>query len=332
MTRDDDARDAQAHLVELRLRRALAARAEQVTPALLAEHRPGLDALADTPEWLRGSNRSSRWSRHLPAIAAAAAVVALVAAGSRLWWPFAGAGSTDAGHQLTTSSAAGGADGADGAGAGPGGLGVVGGAPIPDAVGSSAAPGPTPPAATTAAPATDPVRPHPASPSHVTTGIPAFSVSVGALATCTVTEIAAALLPDTPSRGHTRRGGAGQRGLTVTLTNTASHACSLRGYPGVAVYDANGDPVSAPTSKRGSTAYAADPGPAAVTLAPGGAAYVDLSFPEPTSAAPSITAADLGVILPNQRDQLRIPYDAQLDADVEVITTVITSTPLPLAG
>jgi hypothetical protein len=60
--------------------------------------------------------------------------------------------------------------------------------------------------------------------------------------------------------------GAGQRYATVVLTNTSGHACTVRGYGGVALLGAPGQGV--PTDLR----RVSSPGPQTVSLAPGASA------------------------------------------------------------
>jgi membrane-bound inhibitor of C-type lysozyme len=66
--------------------------------------------------------------------------------------------------------------------------------------------------------------------------------------------------------------GAGNRAQILTLTNAGTTPCSLSGYPGVSLLDANGRPVSGVRSDQ-------NPGTAAqVTLPAGGRAFFDFAW------------------------------------------------------
>ena len=76
-------------------------------------------------------------------------------------------------------------------------------------------------------------------------------------------------------------GAAGTIELTVSITNTSSHPCSLNGYPGMQLLSAAG--ASLPTNVirgggPGFLAPAANKPPMLVTLAPGGHAAFSLSY------------------------------------------------------
>jgi hypothetical protein len=62
--------------------------------------------------------------------------------------------------------------------------------------------------------------------------------------------------------------GGGQRGIIITLTNTGTASCSMYGYPGLGLQDANHHVLPSQTH-WGPTYFARDPGPSLIMLAPG---------------------------------------------------------------
>ncbi|MGH3258830.1 MAG: DUF4232 domain-containing protein [Streptosporangiaceae bacterium] len=100
----------------------------------------------------------------------------------------------------------------------------------------------------------------------------------------------------------------GHAALAVRFTNVGSRACSLRGYPGVAVRGPGGA-LNAQRALRGYLGGDAGPSPSPVTVPPGGtaSALVEwLFFPRDGSAAvttgdcPGYRAARLLVTAPDQ--------------------------------
>ena len=77
----------------------------------------------------------------------------------------------------------------------------------------------------------------------------------------------------------------GQGGFILTLTNTGSGACSLKGYPGLGLQNARHHTVRSRTH-WGSTYFAADPGRHLIVLSPGETAVV------PMTPSPSVRSAD----------------------------------------
>jgi len=299
--------DAPGHLghlgprpVEERVRRALAARADLVDAESLRPA-PGTDVLqlvARPPA--RGR---ARWVPVLAAAAAAAAVLAV--AGRLVIWPADGDAGKVAAAAGPTSSVT-----APGSAPTSGPEGTAGVTP------AATSPADSPTAAQTSAP--EPT--------------PAATVSTGpTVAPCSITEMAAVVLPDSPSRSHPRTGGAPPTvGVTVSVTNTSSHPCRVTGYLGVGLYAA-GRLVSATTTVRGNTAYAADPGPQTVVLVPGASAFADLSWATAaTTAAKRAVVDQLRVILPDQRDQLSIPLASAIIGGDPVRATALTAVPIPL--
>jgi hypothetical protein len=111
---------------------------------------------------------------------------------------------------------------------------------------------------------------------------------------CHTSELSASLGSNNP--------GAGQENFPIVLTNTSSHTCTLRGYPGVAFVDGSGkqlgpDPVRSEATKQ------------TVTLTPGDSAWAGLSFSNPeVSGAQATTPATLVVTPPDEEDHLMVPW------------------------
>ena len=71
--------------------------------------------------------------------------------------------------------------------------------------------------------------------------------------------------------------GQGQGGFILTLTNTGSRACSLKGYPGLGLQNARHHTVRSRTH-WGRTYFAADPGRHLIVLSPGETASASIGF------------------------------------------------------
>ena len=69
----------------------------------------------------------------------------------------------------------------------------------------------------------------------------------------------------------------GHRAVTLVLVNRSSQPCVVDGYPDVALADPDGNALRVDVM-HGSSYLAADPGPAAITLAPGAALAATLSW------------------------------------------------------
>ena len=73
--------------------------------------------------------------------------------------------------------------------------------------------------------------------------------------------------------------GAGNRQVVLSLTNAGSTACSVRGYPGLTLRDADGDDLDqVRTVEQLGNYFRAGQTPEAVELEPGAKAYFDLSY------------------------------------------------------
>jgi hypothetical protein len=96
--------------------------------------------------------------------------------------------------------------------------------------------------------------------------------------------------------------GAGQENFPIVLTNTASHTCTVRGYPGAAFADSAGKQLG-PDPKRSSGT------PETVTLDPGQSAWAGLTFSNPeVSGAKSATPTTLVVTPPDEKDPLKVKW------------------------
>ncbi|MDH6696141.1 DUF4232 domain-containing protein [Streptomyces griseoviridis] len=127
-------------------------------------------------------------------------------------------------------------------------------------------------------------------------GTPSEAVSAsGSVSTrCHTSELRASVGRDNP--------GAGQENFPIVLTNTSSHSCTLRGYPGAAFRSAAGKQLG-PDPKRSSGS------PDTVTLTPGASAWAGLSFSNPeVSEAKAATPASLLVTPPDERDALTVKW------------------------
>ncbi|MFJ9122153.1 DUF4232 domain-containing protein [Streptomyces sp. NPDC102394] len=97
--------------------------------------------------------------------------------------------------------------------------------------------------------------------------------------------------------------GAGQENFPIVLTNTSSHTCTVRGFPGAAFVDASGKQLG-PDPKRESGSA-----PTTVTLAPGHSAWAGLTFSNPeVSGANPATPAALLVTPPDERASLKVTW------------------------
>jgi len=109
--------------------------------------------------------------------------------------------------------------------------------------------------------------------------------------------------------------GAGNRQVVLSLTNAGSAPCSVRGYPGLTLRDADGDELDqVRTVQQPGNYFRADETPGAVQLAPGAKAYFDLSY----SAVPHETLGETRcpsvaeVIANAPGDTAEIPLDLEI--------------------
>jgi hypothetical protein len=136
--------------------------------------------------------------------------------------------------------------------------------------------------------------------SSTTTTAPAPSTTAGGPPTCATSQLTATISePDA---------GAGQRNAFVTFTNNGSAPCTMFGYIGLQLLDAQGDDV--PTDVVRSA------GPEAlVTLDPGGQAYTTLQWGviasgnEPDDGPCEPDPAEIEITSPNETTSLVQPWD-----------------------
>ncbi|MFD9129523.1 DUF4232 domain-containing protein [Kitasatospora sp. NPDC059571] len=108
------------------------------------------------------------------------------------------------------------------------------------------------------------------------------------------------------------QGAAGSFLYPVEFTNTSTHSCALRGYPGVAVLDVGHHQIGAPAARNGVPVSTVVLGPdrtAAATIRTNDPGVV------PTCRA---TAAYVGVIPPASTTQLLIPFHLRVCGDFEI--------------
>ncbi|MCE7008969.1 DUF4232 domain-containing protein [Kibdelosporangium philippinense] len=92
---------------------------------------------------------------------------------------------------------------------------------------------------------------------------------------------------------------AGNRYAKLQVTNTSSKACTLYGYGGLQLTDANGHGQPTKLARK------ADPGPALVTLEPGQKAFKNLHW----GAVPDGTESTTGACEPESKGATVIPPD-----------------------
>lgn len=102
-------------------------------------------------------------------------------------------------------------------------------------------------------------------------------------------------------------GAAGTNEVTFALTNIATTACPLYGYPGIQLIGAGGSQLSTTTLRGGGLSFLSF-APASVSVAPGATAYFNMSYSDVVSgtetSCPTTTAVK--VIAPNSTIQLSV--------------------------
>jgi len=103
---------------------------------------------------------------------------------------------------------------------------------------------------------------------------------------------------------HGSSGGAGTIETTIVLHNASGAACTLSGYPGLTLLDANGNALTTTTVRGGDLAFERVP-PTTVTLAPGQDAMFNVGTTDvPTGTEACEEAARLQIYPPNATDTL----------------------------
>lgn len=111
---------------------------------------------------------------------------------------------------------------------------------------------------------------------------------------CTVADLKAKIGPNHP--------GAGQENFSLVLTNTSGQECTVRGFPGFAFLNGDGDQVSVDPERDGARGTT-------VELAPGKSAWAPLSFTNPQmTGVPTVTPDTALITPPDQRTSLRVDW------------------------
>jgi Protein of unknown function (DUF4232) len=102
--------------------------------------------------------------------------------------------------------------------------------------------------------------------------------------------------------------GAGQREVVYAFTNNAAAACSLTGFPTLALIDANGQPIgSVPTVQSEDGDFAANGAPATVNLAPKGTAVFRIRYTGISGAGiPCVNTAKIRVTPPGNTQAIEL--------------------------
>jgi uncharacterized protein DUF4232 len=139
------------------------------------------------------------------------------------------------------------------------------------------------------------------SPSSPPTSLEGTQASGSGPGKCTAATLSGKIVPTDP--------GAGQRYANLVVTNTATKACTLYGYGGMQLVDANGNPN--PTKLTRSP----NPGPSLVTLPPGGTAVKKLHWGvvpaagEPDQGPCQPASAGATVIPPDDTQSFKVTFD-----------------------
>ena len=161
--------------------------------------------------------------------------------------------------------------------------------------GSSAASSPSPASSSGAVPAAGSAAPSAASSAGATTRAP----SGGGVDRCHTSELTGRLVPGDP--------GAGQRHATLVLTDTGGQTCTIDGFGGLGLVDAQGHGLPTQQVRSGSAG-------GVVTLRPGAAVSAQLSWGAVPGTGDSPTgdcqptAAALQVIPPDETDPLSVTW------------------------
>ncbi|QMU70254.1 DUF4232 domain-containing protein [Streptacidiphilus sp. P02-A3a] len=153
------------------------------------------------------------------------------------------------------------------------------------------------------------------------------------------TAVAAPRAAAAPQRCHTTALGASLRvppnhvGMgnaygELVLTNTSHQTCTVYGYPGLGLQNAN-HRVLPIRVKWGSTWFAADPRPHTVTLKPGQSAYANLAWNEPYGTK-SVTPSYLEVTPPDETTFRLVRFAQGAINDGTLSVTALSARPVPL--
>ncbi|MEV4443726.1 DUF4232 domain-containing protein, partial [Streptomyces sp. NPDC049577] len=143
------------------------------------------------------------------------------------------------------------------------------------------------------------------------------------VATCQASGLSAALVDKAP--GH--QTGMSHEGILLTLTNTTTHPCALRGYPGLQLEDARHQPVETHTT-WGSTYFVRDPGRHTVVLDPGRSAEAAMSWAH-ADAPRMVNAGYLRITPPASRDHLTVAFPKTVTNGHLSVTALARSITVP---
>ncbi len=120
--------------------------------------------------------------------------------------------------------------------------------------------------------------------------------------------------------------GAGNVGAYLALTNTSQQACTVQGYPGLGLQNAQHQ-TQQNNVDWGSTYFAADPGAHPIALQPGQSAYAAMAWSQPNGVR-SITPAHLLVTPPDQSSHLTTPFaPGPINAGTLQVTSLAATPP-----
>ena len=150
-------------------------------------------------------------------------------------------------------------------------------------------------------PASTTITPHPSASNPSASTAQSSPPAAGAgLAPCATTDLTLTL-------DDTGGGTAGTTYRQAVLTNHSAHACTIGGFPGVSLVDADDQQVGKPAEHTG-------PSGATITLAPGQAAASAVGFPNPSNLQGGTcteTSFNLKVYPPGQTSALQVALAAQ---------------------
>lgn len=117
-----------------------------------------------------------------------------------------------------------------------------------------------------------------------------------------------------------------QYGRTLIFTDISTSSCTLYGYPGVQLLNADGRVLSIPMHRGGGYVFT-DPGPHVVVLHPGESASFSFGGPVITAAGGGLcpVASEVRVIPPNDYSQLAVAVRAPACPDSGVTVAAVTA-------
>lgn len=159
------------------------------------------------------------------------------------------------------------------------------------------------------------VAPSTATPTHAQPSSPSTGPSAPTRSASTSSASPSGAIPPCPTSGlrldaGSGLGAAGTSYTTYYLTNRGSSACSLTGYPGVAVLDASGTVVQRPAARSADLGNAHPVSVKTVRIPPGGRVQFVVSSTDTTpnkDCAALYTGDDLQVYPPDQTTALHLP-------------------------